>query len=139
MGSTTRLLLALARAPALWRQAWRKPARSERLPEELIDRALAALSRADMESAQAQVRSDMSRMMRHFKVDTGGIAPRFGTALLDAERICANCFAVGRCRRWLHRQLTVDTPRLFCPNAQLYEDIAISQRRAHEPSDSSND
>ena len=66
MGSGTGLLLALARTLAHWRQAWRKPARSERLPEERIDRALAdaALSRADLDSARAQVRSDILLMMR---------------------------------------------------------------------------
>jgi hypothetical protein len=68
-------------------------------------------------------------MMRHFEVDPVRIAPAFGAALRNAERICANCFSVGRCRRWFHRQLTDDAPRLFCPNAHLYEDIAINQKR----------
>ena len=141
MGSGTRLLLALAHTLAHWRQAWRQPGRSERLPEERIARALAdaALSRADLDSARAQVRSDMLRMMRHLDVDPLRIAPSFGAALREAERICANCLSVGRCRRWFQRQPTDDAPRLFCPNAELYEDIAINQRRAHQPSDSPND
>jgi hypothetical protein len=57
----------------------------------------------------------------------------------EAERIRAKCVAVGRCRRWFQRQPTDDAPRRFCPNAQLYENIAISQRRAHQLSDSPND
>ena len=132
---------SLVRALALWWHAWRKRTHNERPPKEVVDhtRADAALSRADVDSARAQVRSDMSRMMRHFEVDPVRIAPGFGAALREAERICAQCVAVGRCRRWFQRQPTDDAPRLFCPNAELYEDIAISQRRAHQPSDSPND
>ena len=130
---------SLVRALALWWHAWRKRTHNERPPKEFVahTRADAALSRADVDSARAQVRSDMSRMMRHFEVDPVRIAPGLGAALRVAERICAQCVAVGRCRRWFQRQPTDDAPRLFCPNAQLYEDIAINQRRAHR--DSPND
>jgi uncharacterized protein YjiS (DUF1127 family) len=134
MGSGTSWSAGLVRTLALWWQAWRKQTRSERRPERLVDRTLAnaALARADVTSAPAQVRSDMSRMMRHFGVDPVRIAPGFGAALRGAERICANCLVVGRCQRWLHGQLSDDAPRSFCPNAQLYEDIAISQKRPDE-------
>lgn len=128
MGSGMR---SWVRAVALWWQAWRTRTHNDRPCEEFVDhtRADAALSRADVDSARAQVRSDMSRMMRHFEVDPARIAPAFGAALRNAERICANCLSVGRCRRWLHWQLTDDAPHLFCPNAQLYENIAASQKR----------
>jgi hypothetical protein len=138
MGSGTGWSAGLARTLALWWQAWRKQARSERRPPEaLVDRKLAeaALARADVDSAPAHVRSDMSWMMRHFGVDPARIAPSFGAALLGGERICANCPVVGRCQRWLYGQLTDDAPRLFCPNAQRYEDIAINQKRDELNSD----
>jgi Family of unknown function (DUF6455) len=130
---------SLVRALALWWHAWRKRTHNERPPKEFVDhtRADAALSRADVDSARAQVRSDMLRMMRHVEVDPVRIAPGFGAALRDAEQVCAHCLVVGRCQRWLHGRLTDDAPRSFCPNAHLYEDIAISQKRADE-SNSSN-
>jgi hypothetical protein len=73
MGSGTSWSAGLARTLALWRQAWRKQTRSERRPEQLVDRTLAnaALARADVTSARAQVQSDLSRMMRYFDVDPG--------------------------------------------------------------------
>ena len=132
---------SLARALVLWWHGWRRRADNDRPPRRFIDHTLAnaALSRADVDSARAQVRSDMSRMMRHFEIDPVRIGPGFGAALRDAERLCANCLSVGRCRRWFHWQRSDDPPRQFCPNAQLYEDIAISQRRAHQPNDSPDD
>ena len=134
MGLAASLSARVVRALALWRHAWGKQTRLDRPPQVSLDHTLAdaALSRADVDSARAQVRSDMSRMMRHFEVDPVRLAPGFGAALRDAERLCANCLSVGRCRRWFHWQRTDDAPRLFCPNAQVYEDIAISQKRADE-------
>jgi uncharacterized protein YjiS (DUF1127 family) len=118
------------RALMLWWRAWRTRTRNHRPSEEFVDHTLAdvALSRADVDLARAQVRRDMSRMMRHFEVDPDRIAPAYGSALRSAERICANCLSVGRCRHWLHDQFP-DTPPLFCPNAQLYENLAGSQKR----------
>ena len=108
MGLAAGLSARVVRALALWRHAWGKQTR--------LDRPLAdaALSRADVDSARAQVRSDMSRMMRHFEVDPVRLAPGFGAALRDDERICANCLSVGRCRRWFHWQRTDDAPRWCC-------------------------
>jgi hypothetical protein len=141
MGSGMSWSAGLARTLALWWQARRKQARSERRPEESVDRTLAdaALARADVTSARAQVRSDMSRMMRYLDVDPDRIPGPFWGAVHEAEWVCTKCVSVGRCRRWSQPQPTDDAPRRFCPNAQLYEDIAISQRRAHQPNDSPND
>ena len=132
---------SLARALVLWWHGWRRRADNDRPPKEFVDHTVAdaVLSRADLDSARAQVRSDMSRMMRHFGGDPVRIAPSFAAAVRDAERICANCVLVGRCRRWFQRHPTDDAPRRFCPNAKLYEDIAISQKRAHQLNDAPND
>jgi uncharacterized protein YjiS (DUF1127 family) len=76
------------RALMLWWRAWRTRTRNHRPSEEFVDHTLAdvALSRADVDLARAQVRRDMSRMMRHFEVDPDRIAPAYGSALRSAER-----------------------------------------------------
>lgn len=113
-----------------WRRARWQRARDERLSGEMTERMLAdaALSRADVGSLRHAARDDMSRMMAHFGADPADIPPEFRGTLRDAERVCAACLAVGRCRRWLHRHATDDAPRLFCPNAELFDDLAYSQR-----------
>jgi hypothetical protein len=78
-------------------------------------------------SARDQVHHDMLRMMWHFSADPGRVPPRFRDALRAAEQVCADCLVVARCHRWFRGRLSSDTPRLFCPNAELYEDIADSQ------------
>jgi hypothetical protein len=44
--------------------------------------------------------------------------------LRDAERACAQCLNVRRCRRWLAEQGETGAPALFCPNAVVFEQIA---------------
>lgn len=67
--------------------------------------------------------ADFQRMARYFGVDLTRASPRFRPALRDAERVCAHCREVGRCRRWFSRGRETDTPRLFCPNARVFEAI----------------
>jgi hypothetical protein len=115
-----------------WWQVWRRQPRSDQPPQDLTSRRLAdaALARADVISARDQVHHDMLRMMWYFSVDPGQVPPRFREALRDAERFCAQCLVVGRCQHWFQGRLSDDAPRSFCPNAELFEDIAVSQRRA---------
>ena len=51
---------------------------NDRPPKDFVDHTVAdaVLSRADLNSARVQVRSDMSRMMRHFEVHPDRIAPQ---------------------------------------------------------------
>jgi hypothetical protein len=125
-------------ALARWWRGWRRQAQDERLPSDPTVRAVAeaALARADPASARAVVHDDMSRMMRHFGIELAEVPQQFWGRLSNAERVCAQCASIGRCQRWSYRQPSQDAPRLFCPNAELFDEIAASQRQARNPSDS---
>jgi hypothetical protein len=109
-----------------WGQPWGTEARSEQPLEDFSKRRLAEAVLSGV-SARDQVHHDMLRMMWYFSADPGQVAPRFWGALRDAEQVCAHCLVVGRCQRWFHGRLSDDDPRSFCPNAELYEEIADSQ------------
>lgn len=72
----------------------------------------------------------MTAMMRHFNLNSDGAAPRYHGALRDAERVCMNCATVKRCKRWLEWGRRNDAPRVFCPNAALFDEVASDQRNA---------
>lgn len=93
-----------------------------------VDRALieAVLARADPLTARAEVRRDLRRMMRRFRIDPALIPKRFVRDLEAAEKRCAACTAIGRCQHFLLAGAT-DDPRAFCPNAKLYDQIAASE------------
>lgn len=118
-------------AAMCWWRARHGQMPSNQPPEVISDHRLAdaVLARADPASAGDQVHRDMLRMMWHFSVDPAQVPLRFWGVLRDAERICAQCLFVGRCQRWSHERASDDAPRSFCPNAELYEEIAASQRQ----------
>jgi hypothetical protein len=130
----------LRRLVAGRRHSQRSQARDERsLGDPSVQaRADAALARADAASARVAARGDMSRMMRHFGIEPDQVPPQFRDRLRDAERTCAQCVTIGRCQRWSYRQATEDAPRQFCPNAQLFDEIAASQGRRCQQDDPSN-
>ena len=132
MSPGAKLGRAVSQTATRWWQAWRRQARRDRPPDNGSGRRLAeaVLARADLISARDQVHRDMLRMMWYFSVDPGHVPPRFQDALRDAEEVCAQCLAVGRCQHWFHGRLSDDAPRSFCPNAELYEKIALGQRQA---------
>ncbi len=74
-------------------------------------------------------RNRMTKLLEHFKVDPERALPRYWGALKDAERICARCRNVKRCRAWLAWGLGKDAPRVFCPNAALFDEISAACRR----------
>lgn len=104
------------------------------LPDEELDACLseAGISRTELFS-RSQTKSGylqrMTRMMRHFRVDRDGVRPRYQGALREAERVCAHCMNVGRCKRWLEWGRSNDAPRVFCPNAELWDEIAAQQQK----------
>ena len=136
-GSSTRVRRVLTR----WWRAWRRQAQDEPLPADPAVHALAeaVLARADGGSAPAAARGDMSRMMRHFGIEPAEVPPQFLDRLSGAERTCTQCASIGRCQRWSYRQSTKDAPRLFCPNAELFDEIAASHGTGRQQDDPSND
>ena len=130
MSSVANLRTAVTQAAMRWWQAWRKQPRNDQPLGDVSARRLAeaVLSRADVVSARDQVHHDMLRMMWHFGIDLTQVPPRFRDALRDAEQVCAQCLVVGRCQHWFHGRLSDNAPRSFCPNAELYEEIAASQQ-----------
>ena len=134
MSSGANLGRTVTQTAMRWWQAWRRQAGNDQPLEDVSTRRLAdaVLFRADLVSARDHVHHDMLRMMWYFSVNPGQVPPRFRGALRDAEQVCAHCLVVGRCQHWFHGRLCDDAPRSFCPNAELYKEIAISQRRPHE-------
>jgi hypothetical protein len=124
-----------------WWRVWRRQAQDERLLSDPTVHALAeaVLSRADAASARAAARGDMARMMRHFGIEPDQVPPQFWERLRSAESTCTQCASIGRCQRWSYRQPTEDAPRLFCPNAELFDEIAASQGIGRQQDDPSND
>ena len=106
----------------------------DRLGPEAIDRDLsdAGLSRSDLPTilgGRAHRRTRlMEPMMAHFHVDSQKLAPRYWGALRDAERVCQHCSNSSRCIRWLEWGRRNDAPRVFCPNATLFDEMAQSSR-----------
>jgi hypothetical protein len=53
-----------------------------------------------------------------------------GVHCATPSRSAPIAWLVGRCQHWFHGRLSDDAPRSFCPNAELYEEIAASQQQA---------
>jgi hypothetical protein len=66
----------------------------------------------------------MAVMMRHFGLDIDDAIQNHWDALRRAERTCVRCSNVKRCRNWVVWDLHNDAPRVFCPNADLFDEIA---------------
>jgi hypothetical protein len=141
MGLRARAWAGLRGLVAGWRRARWSQADDKRLASDPSVQALAeaVLARADAASARVAARGDMSCMMRHFGIEPDQIPPQFRDRLRDAQRTCAQCVTIGRCQHWTYRQPTEDAPRRFCPNAELFDEIAASQgikRQQDDPSGS---
>ncbi len=104
------------------------------LSEQELDRALhhLGLTRPDLftiSKRNPDRRNRMAKLLEHFEVDPERALPRYWGALRDAERLCARCRNVKRCRVWLAWGLGKDAPRVFCPNAELFDEISAACRR----------
>ena len=103
------------------------------LSEQELDRALhdLGLTRRDLftiSNRNPDHRNRMAKLLEHFEVDPERALPRYWGALKDAERLCARCRNVTRCRVWLAWGLGNDAPRVFCPNAGLFDEISAACR-----------
>ena len=116
-----------------WLAHWRWKHHLSRLSDRERDLVLAdaGLSRSDLSAvlhSDGARRKLMIRTMTHFKVDPKAAALRYWGAYRDAERVCVQCRNVKRCRRWHAWGARNDAPRMFCPNAQLFDDMARDRR-----------
>lgn len=125
------------RAPA--RLAWRPPPAFQVALDDLadaeLDRQLGRLCmrRGDLFTVfpgNARHRQLMARMIVAFDIEPRAAAARCWAALKAADGICARCASAARCRRWLERPSATDTPVAFCPNADLFVEIALAQSEA---------
>ncbi len=104
------------------------------LSEQKLDRALHDLDliRRDLFTTSKRNpdrRNRMAKLLEHFEVNPERALPQYWGALKDAERVCAHCRNVKRCRAWLAWGFGKDAPRVFCPNAELFDEISAACRR----------
>ena len=109
--------------------------RLSRSTDEQLDGALSSveLERADLFTAfrgNARHRKRMAAMMTRFRIDRRQSSEAFRSELRDADSICANCPHVNRCVRLLEWDIGDAMARAFCPNAKLYDRIAIAAQAA---------
>lgn len=124
-----------------WRTAKPLRRRLSRSTDEDLDRALSAarMQRGDLFApfkGNARHRKRMAAMMARFHLDRAAACESSWPELREADGFCADCPNVRRCVRLLKWGLRKDEARLFCPNAALYDRIAIAgqgrQRRDAE-------
>jgi hypothetical protein len=72
---------------------------------------------------------DAARMGAHFGADLAQVRPDWLGVVRDAERVCACCETVERCHAWFASGRDKDSPRLFCPNAETFDQLAAAQDR----------
>lgn len=125
MARWTKMLLARFRAPILLRPLGR--ARDEEIDAAL---ARAGMRREDIfnpEEAVLPHRGRMARMLAAFGIDVPRAMEERWNDLKRAEHDCAYCASARRCWRWLEWGRANDAPRMFCPNARLFAEIAHEQ------------
>lgn len=99
------------------------------LSDEELDRLLSATGRdrGDLFTVfkgNARHRQLMALMIEHFGVDREYAVQSSWDALRYADRVCVRCANSKRCESWFSWGLRNDAPRIFCPNAELFDEIA---------------
>lgn len=84
----------------------------------------------DVFKGNARHRQFMGLMMTHFGVDRDLATHGFWKALKSAEQTCIRCTHTKRCRSWFGWGAKNDAPRIFCPCASLFDEIARTTRNA---------
>ena len=122
-----------------WQTAKPLKRRLSRSTDEDLDRALSAarMRRADLFTpfkGNARHRKRMAAMMARFHLDRAQVCESSWPELRKADGLCADCPNVRRCVRLLKWGLRKDEARLFCPNAALYDRMAVAgnRRQAHD-------
>jgi hypothetical protein len=88
------------------------------------DNAPLATSRDALTMTRSSVQADMARMAHYFNIDLNAL-PHYRDELLEAENACAHCETLGRCHHWMHEGGRGDSPQLFCPNVDLFKELAL--------------
>ena len=94
-----------------------------------LDRLLASLGKNRPElftdfRGNAKHRLRLAGMLEHFGVDREHAARNHWSALKSADQVCIRCANVKRCRSWFSWGANNDAPRIFCPNADLLDELA---------------
>jgi hypothetical protein len=98
-----------------------------------LDEILAATgkSRADLFTVfkgNTKHRQLLGKMMKHFGVNRRRATRHYWNALKMAEQTCSRCTNSTRCRSWLSWGSKNDAPRIFCPCAPLFDEIACANQ-----------
>ena len=117
-----------------WNTARPLRRRLSRSTDQALDRALraAGLQRSDLFTAfkgNARHRKRLAAMMLRFQIDRREATAAFWPQLREADSRCADCPRARRCMRLLKWGVRDDAARLFCPNAALFDEIALTGRR----------
>ena len=76
----------------------------------------------------------LGRMLSHFGIDRELACEHQWHKLVRADKACAHCANVEKCRRWLAWGRKNDAPNVFCRNAALFTqlrlDLALLTRTA---------
>lgn len=105
------------------------------LSSDELDRVLTSIgkNRRDLFTefrGNARHRRRLAFMLNHFGVDPDFASHSHWDALRRADENCIRCPNVRRCRSWMSWGARNDAPRVFCPNAALFDEIAGRTRRA---------
>jgi hypothetical protein len=100
---------------------------------ELVD----LLARADLTrdelfhlAAPVRHRRRLARMLAHFGLDAERLVRGHWATLREADRACARCASVRKCRHWFDWGRRNNAPRIFCPNAPLFDALARDKRKS---------
>ena len=98
-----------------------------------LDRALDAVgaSRAYLFTdapRNAPYRRRMAKLMTQFGIAPELVVKQFWNALRAADRVCQGCGNRQRCINWLDWPASDNAPRVFCPNAEIFDAIASWQK-----------
>ncbi len=94
-----------------------------------LDRVLISVGRSrgdlfTMFKGNAKHRQRLARMIDHYEVNLDHATQNHWSALRRADEACAQCSSAKRCRSWCGWGVKNDAPRIFCPQAELFDEIA---------------
>ena len=124
-----RSTLYMADLAARWHPGGQLKRRLANFSDEELDRVLvsAGKNRGDLFKVfkgNAKHRQRLARIIEHYKVNLDHATRNHWRALRHADEVCATCGNTKRCRSWCGWGVKNDAPRIFCPIAPLFDEIA---------------